>query len=263
MKKTLLAIALTASFTGSALAADLPMKAARPMAEPIVAANWTGCYLGAGAGYGMWNQEHITRDPILGTPVAGQVGSVTSGGRGWFGTVQVGCDYQFAQRWVIGAFADYDFGSIKGNFTPAASPAGLVGEEKLKSSWAAGGRIGYLVVPQLLTYVSGGYTQARFDAVNFIGGPVGSTTVMDAQTYKGWFIGSGVEYGIDFLPGLFWKTEYRYAQYDAESPAITRTSLTAGTAIIGFEDSKKYVQTIRSELVYRFNFGGGPVVARY
>jgi outer membrane immunogenic protein len=119
------------------------------------------------------------------------------------------------------------------------------------------------VVPQLLTYVSGGYTQARFDAVNFIGGPVGSTTVMDAQTYKGWFIGSGVEYGIDFLPGLFWKTEYRYAQYDAESPAITRTSLTAGTAIIGFEDSKKYVQTIRSELVYRFNFGGGPVVARY
>jgi outer membrane immunogenic protein len=86
---------------------------------------------------------------------------------------------------------------------------------------------------------------------------VPTVVALAPQTYKGWFLSTGYEYGIDFLPGLFWKTEYRYAQYDAESPAITRTSLTAGTAIIGFEDSKKYVQTIRSELVYRFNFGGG------
>jgi len=34
--------------------------------------------------------------------------------------------------------------------------------------------------------------------------------------------------------------------------------------LIGVENSKKDVQTIRTELVYRFNFGGGgPVVARY
>ena len=44
-----------------------------------------------------------------------------------------------------------------------------IGEEKLKNSWAAGGRIGWIPwsTQQLLVYVSGGYTQARFDGVNF------------------------------------------------------------------------------------------------
>ena len=36
-------------------------------------------------------------------------------------------------------------------------------EEKLRSQWAIGGRIGWLVTPQLLTYFSGGYTEAKFN----------------------------------------------------------------------------------------------------
>ncbi len=41
----------------------------------------------------------------------------SSGGKGWFGTVQAGCDYQFyTGSWavVVGAFGDYDFADIKG-----------------------------------------------------------------------------------------------------------------------------------------------------
>lgn len=261
MKKVLLSIALTAGLAGSAGAADLPTKA-RPMMPEPVATSWTGCYLGAGGGYGMFNQEHLTLDPF-GVPFTGQAGSVTTGGRGWFGTVQAGCDYQFAGRWVVGAFGDWDFGSIKGNLSPATTGNTFVGEEKLKSSWAAGGRLGYLVFPQLLTYVSGGYTQARFDGVSFASVAPGTALSMDAQTYKGWFIGSGVEYALDFLPGLFWKTEYRYATYGGERPALTIASAFAAPRLVGYEDSKKYVQTIRSELVWRFNFGGGPIMARY
>jgi outer membrane immunogenic protein len=229
----------------------------------VAVANWTGCYIGAGGGYGMFNQDHRTLDP-LGVPFAGQSGTVTTGGRGWFGTVQAGCDYQFSERWVVGAFGDWDFGSIKGNLSPAITGNAAVGEERLKNSWAVGGRVGYLVVPQLLTFISGGYTQARFDGVNFTV-PAPGNLSMDAQTYKGWFLGSGVEYAIDMLPGLYWKTEYRFAQYQAERPALTTVGIVGGPAggLVGFEDSKKYVQTIRSELVYRFNFGGGPVVAKY
>ena len=82
-----------------------------------------------------------------------------NGGRGWFGTVQVGCDYQIGSNIVIGAFGDYDFSGIKGDMSVALSSA-LVGEEKLKSSWAAGGRIGWVPfqASQLLVFVSGGYT---------------------------------------------------------------------------------------------------------
>ncbi|MFZ8504593.1 hypothetical protein ACO1M4_14280, partial [Staphylococcus aureus] len=69
----------------------------------------------------------------------------TAGGRGYFGTVQVGCDYQFALgSWnmVVGAFGDYDFASEKGNINLPVS--NLYGQEKLDSKWAIGGRIGWL-----------------------------------------------------------------------------------------------------------------------
>jgi outer membrane immunogenic protein len=267
MKKILLSIAVTAGMTSAALAADIPVKAARPMlAPPVVTTNWTGCYVGAGGGYGMWNQEHRTLDPQR-VPFVGQVGDVTSGGRGWFGTVQVGCDYQFGNRWVLGAFGDWDFGSLKGNMSPAIFNNFILGEEKLRYSWAAGGRVGYLIAPSVLGYISAGYTQARFDGVTFapivVPGAAATFLSMDAQTYGGWFIGSGYEYALDFLPGLFWKTEYRYATYGAKQVPL-RLNVAGVQTLFGYEDSKKYVQTIRTELVYRFNWGGaGPVMAKY
>jgi outer membrane immunogenic protein len=248
MKKLALHVtAISLLLAGTAGAADLrrpaPMKA--PLAPAPIAYNWTGCYVGAGGGYGMFNQD-----------VSVQGGGFESdfGGRGWFGTVQVGCDYQIAPYFVIGAFADYDFASIKGDILHA-TVLGLSAEEKLKSAWAAGGRIGWLPFPQLLTFVSGGYTQARFGAVNFIDG-----VSIDKHTYSGWFVGTGYEYGIGFLPGLYWKTEYRFADYGKENLAILDGGVPTGLSI----DSHKYTHMVRSELVWRFNWGGGaPVAARY
>ena len=226
MKKLAIAITAVAAFTGSAVAADMPVKA-RPYAPPVVTAyNWTGCYVGAGGGYGMYNQD-----------VSGFFGSntVTLGGRGWFGTGQVGCDYQVMPSIVIGAFGDYNFGSIKGSLFSV--------DEKLSWSWAAGGRIGWVALPNLLAYVSGGYTEAHFDQIDF------SYASIPATTYGGWFLGSGYEYGLGFMPGLFWKTEYRFADYQAQTVSVC-DPLGCDPAF----DSHKYVQTIRSELVYRFNW---------
>jgi outer membrane immunogenic protein len=228
MKKLAIAITAVAAFTGSAVAADMSVKA-RPYAPPVVTAyNWTGCYVGAGGGYGMYNQD-ISAD------TSGYFGNVTLGGRGWFGTGQVGCDYQVMPSIVIGAFGDYNFGSIKGTTGPV--------DEKLSWSWAAGGRIGWVALPNLLAYVSGGYTEARFDQID-----IDTATYIPATTYKGWFLGSGYEYGLGFMPGLFWKTEYRFADYQAQTVPVVFTD---GSASF---DSHKYVQTIRSELVYRFNW---------
>jgi outer membrane immunogenic protein len=251
-------VGLAVLLAGSASAADMRIPAKAPAPTPVVTYHWTGCYVGAGGGYGMFDQE----SQFIDTGVA--VGLTSdNGGRGWFGTVQVGCDYQVGSSFVIGVFGDYDFASIKGNMHPAAfGGGGLIGEEKLKSSWAAGGRIGWLPFQsqQLLVYVSGGYTQARFDAVDFtsiFGGGVVNTMVK--HTYDGYFIGSGYEYQLSWFPGLTWKTEYRFADYGTE-----RVQMAAGTFLLPNDhlDNRKYVQTIRSELVWRFNFGG-PVVARY
>lgn len=243
---------------GSASAADLrrpmPVKAA-PVA-PVMAYNWSGCYVGAGGGYGMFDQKSHFVDG------SAQFGlSNNNGGSGWFGTVQVGCDYQVSSNIVIGAFGDYDFSGIKGDMSLPTEA--LVGSEKLKSSWAAGGRIGWIPwsTTQFLVYVSGGYTEARFNAVGFRDAFDGDATVLSLakHTYSGWFIGSGYEYGMNFLPGLFWKTEYRFADYSADNVPLLAGGLQTGDYV----NSRKYVHTVRSELVWRFNFGGSPVVARY
>ena len=253
MKKSLIAGALItgavfgALVAGNAMAADMPTKAPLLKAPPP-AFSWTGCYIGVGAGYGMWNQEtfHET-DPGL---VADEASTTTGGGRGWLATGQVGCDYQIASSWVIGAFGDWDWANIHG--TPHFNDS-FVGDEKNSWNWAAGGRIGYAVMPMFLAYVGGGYTQAHFDQVNLADSTTGidALTFLPATTYHGWFLASGYEYGMAFLPGLFWKTEYRYSSFDAAD--LSHIDATTGLSNGFATNSKKFVQTIRSELVFRFN----------
>jgi outer membrane immunogenic protein len=145
----------------------------------------------------------------------------------------------------------------------------LIGHEKMSSAWAVGGRIGWVALPSLLVYFSGGYTEATFDRtdLNINTFPALLTPPLlsvDKRTYKGWFLGAGDEYALSFVPGLFWKTEYRFSEFDVESNTVRAfgTGLPIGDSI----DSKKFVHTVRSELVYRFNWsgvGGPPVAARY
>jgi outer membrane immunogenic protein len=188
--------------------------------------------------------------------------SITNGGNGWFGQGQFGCDYQFSTPVlfnlpiVVGAFGDYDGGSISGT----ADFPGVDGTERESAAWSAGARIGTLIAPRALTYVDGGWTQAHFDGVSYNlavagGGPVGLN--LAAQTYNGWFIGSGFEYALDWLPihGLFLKTEYRYSQYDTANVPITGTAagglvVPAGIAL----NSKEATEMLSTELVWRFNW---------
>ena len=155
----------------------------------------------AGGGYAFWQQDSFVT--LNGTPVTA---SQTNGGKGWFGQGQVGCDYQFTAPYfgvqtVIGAFGDFEGGSINGS----NSFPGLTGSEKESSTWAVGGRAGVLVTPRFLTYFDGGFTQARFDGVNYniaIAGGGSSGVSLAAQTYNGWFIGSGFEYALRLAADL-------------------------------------------------------------
>ena len=134
MKKLLIAAAAMALLTGSAQAADIPAPAPAYKGPAMVApprATWTGCYVGVGGGYGMWNQEHTTYDAAG----VSYFREVTTGGRGYFGTVQGGCDYQVSQ-FVVGVFGDYDFSSLKGTYNDVFRATS--GSEKLKWQWAAG-----------------------------------------------------------------------------------------------------------------------------
>lgn len=237
--------AITLLLAGAASAADIRMPVKAPPPAAVAVFSWTGCYVGGGGGYGMFDQRSQSFGLSPSVPY-------DNGGRGWFGTVQVGCDYQVAPSIVVGAFADYDFSGIKGDMGWSANAQ--VGKEKLRSSWAAGGRIGWLPSQRLLTYVSAGYTEASFDGITLLfangGGLTGS--IIPKHTYSGWFVGSGYEYSLGWLPGLFWKTEYRFADYGTDRLQIVFNGVAGADTI----NARKYVHTVRSELVWRFNTGG-------
>ena len=248
---------VTLATIGSAGAADLPMPAPVYNAPPPPVYNWTGCYVGGGGGYGMWSQD--TTGSIAG--IAAQ--QTTNGGKGWFGQGQAGCDYQFrlpflsfwSPNVVVGAFADYEYAGNGLRGTLAVPAVNSFGGENMPWTWAAGARAGVLVTPKFLTYFDGGYTQANFSQVNFQNGVTGAPQgfFVGANTYSGWFIGSGFEYSFDFLPGLFFKTEYRYSTFNsANLPVLTAAGGASPFAI----NSTKYTQLVSTELVWRFNWFG-------
>jgi len=160
------------------------------MAPPPPVVSWTGCYLCGGGGYGLSNIDHNFQNTVgFLTPTV----QTTSGGRGWLAGGGGGCDYQFGpgygfwSNWVVGAFADADWMNIHRNLAEGFG----AGDYKESSAWAVGGRIGYLVTPNVFTYWNGGYTQARFDGLTFStafpfgGAPIGTPVAsFGAHTYS-------------------------------------------------------------------------------
>jgi outer membrane immunogenic protein len=260
MKKMVVALAALAAFTGSASAADLaarPYTKAAPMAAPV--ASWTGLYIFGGGGGGLWDADSnvvsapgglaVTRDQRF-------------GGHGWFGTVGAGYDMQFG-GWVAGIFGDGQFGSQRGSVADASpfATAGFEATEKLRNSYAVGARLGYLVAPNVLSYVNGGWSGSEWSGASFstlaAGGGAASFTTPSFHR-NGWFVGGGFENSLNFFgitaPGWFMKTEYRSAFYDRTTLAETYVVGGLGTgAAVTF---KPWVQTISTSLVYRFNLGG-------
>jgi outer membrane immunogenic protein len=256
MKKLVIALFAVATFSGSAVAADLPARTytKAPALTPVY--NWTGFYIFGGGGYGMWDANQDTRT------AAGTILTISqkTGGDGFFGTVGAGYDWQVSQSWVGGVFADGQFGSIRGTMVDPLF--GLSGNEKDRTNWAAGVRLGYLVAPTVLSYVNGGYSGASFSSATLLttgGVPITTTPSFHRD---GWFVGGGVENQLGMLgfgPGWFMKTEYRAAQYSRIN--LPETIVATGALSPFVTTFKPLVQTVSTSLVYRFNWSG--VSAKY
>ena len=228
--------------------ASAPLYTKAPAAIP----SWTGFYLSGGGGYGL-----LTNDQSV-SSIFGPL-DARMGGRGWFGTVGGGYDWQFAPSWVGGVFADAQFGDIK-------TSADLVGTgraawPKNDLSYAIGVRAGYLVAPNVLSYVNGGYSHAEFTKADF--SPDLTSFTLPKTKYDGWFLGGGVENSLNIFgtssPGWFMKTEYRLAEYGRKSVSVIENG---GGAPLPYS-FKPYIQTVSTSLVYRFNWTGEPLVAKY
>ncbi len=239
MKKFLLGTVALIALGSAANAADL---AARYTKAPVVApvSNWTGFYVTGGFGYGLMSSDQHSTTGGAATSV-----DTRTGGRGYFGTVGLGYDYQLTPAWVVGVFGDAQFGDIRGDLIDITAP-GISGRLKNDAAYSAGARLGYLVAPNVLSYVNAGYSYGQFKGSTFSDG----VTAIDKSHRDGWFIGGGVENDLNFFgikaPGWFMKTEYRVTEYDRKNSLYNDGS---GNGIA----FKPYVQTVSTSLVYRFN----------
>ncbi len=261
MKKFVFAVVAATAFAGSAMAADMaPAPYTKAPPPVVVAPSWTGFYIFGGIGGGIWDADNHVVSTATGLPLTIDQ---RMGGDGWLGTAGAGYDWQFSHNWVAGVFADGMFGSLRGSIND--NLAGWTGTEKLHDTWAAGVRVGYLVAPNVLSYVNAGYTESFWSGSTLaptVGlAPIATTSSFDRS---GWFIGGGVENNLDIFgisaPGLFMKTEYRASYFNN---ITLPESFLDGTPVgrsATFNDS--LVQTVTTSLVYRFNWTG-PVVAKY
>src|ERR1700752_830100 len=269
---------------GAATAADMAVKARPAPPPPPPVANLTGCYIAGSVGYGLFDNETTGIDATGALFTPGTVLTRSDfGGRGWLAGGGGGCDYQFGfgggggifgtGQFVIGFLGDYYWSDMKGQRGSVAFGNFGFGQEKVDSQWAVGGRIGWLVNPNTLPYFSGGYTEATLTGVGNYFTQLPPAAFLDiglrGRTVQGWFLGGGVEYQSGWIPGLTWKTEYRFSEYDNINRAEFNTGLVGfngapGTLIGTVSSDKLFTQTVMTSLVYRFNFWGAPpVAARY
>lgn len=100
---------------------------------------------------------------------------------GFLGTLQIALDYQFAEQWVVGLFADVDWHSLEASYNSASSASlafpgagGGPGSINLLSAnananinvdwgFTLGGRLGYLMTPRTMIYGLAGYSQVNLD----------------------------------------------------------------------------------------------------
>jgi outer membrane immunogenic protein len=227
MRKAL--IAALAAFVGmgtSAYAADLGGSMKDAPVYDAAPQSWTGLYIGVGMGGGA-SVTDLSVNIFDEDETFEFFGFDGVGGEGALGTVQLGYDYQLSQRFVIGAFADYDFSGISTEIR--AFDSAFETEIDLDHMWTVGARFGFLATPDTLVYALLGYTQGEFSADDF-----------DIEVdVEGWSFGGGIETRLTENWSL--KGEYRFTQFDEES------------LFGGFIEFEPSVHTARAVLSYRFN----------
>ena len=291
MKKLFLASAaalVTLNAGGSALAADMPVKAPPP---PPPVYSWSGCYGGGFVGYGWGKSQHRSVDPreFPGSQLFGQVAeSAAPNGRGQpvsditsfnmsgaLGGFNVGCQYQFGW-WLIGVEGDgaatnkdgqasnFFNGKGAGNTPSPGSPRFRPFVSQTTERWMATARLrlGW-AVDKWLFFITGGGAWSGVDVTVF-DSQFAPTTAHHKKTLTGWTVGAGYEYALGY--GWSWKSEFLYIDYgwsrffdppDACSPNCDVFLNPREVSL------KNYI--FRTGLNYRFDWGKAPVavMAKY
>jgi outer membrane immunogenic protein len=254
MKRLLLSAAALGLFavTGSAFAAEMPLKAP----PPLPTWSWTGFYVGANAGYS-WGTDStdsyltststsvVTATTPAGVPIAGNgtttvspttigAGNASGDMDGWLGGFQAGYNWQHDQ-WVLGLETDFQWTGERDDPTFCSAtgcPTGsFIGTNTTSLPWfgTLRGRLGITSQPgdtswgPVLLYATGGLAYGRIDesySMGLVGGPTSAASF--DTTRAGWTVGGGGEARIGQSNWTV-KIEYLYVDFGDVSGGVSAT----------------------------------------
>ena len=277
MKKVLLGgVALiTLGFVGSAVAADMPIKA------PVVVSNtWTGFYVGGNAGGGLYHTSMgfaQTPDPALNPAgIVFDPVNFTDSHWGGLGGVQAGYNWQLSPSWVVGAEVDWDRVDV-GNGTgqqfltsngfgippciggaPPPGPGnchGLLQSQNLEWTATARAKLGYVFGSTMIYGTGGGAwgseeVSGQVAAANFF---TSSITTSQNHTVSGWVAGGGLE----FMATANWllRIEYLHYQFSGSTSTTAACSQCVPGPLAGpgtFTWNNSSFDSLRGALSYKF-----------
>jgi outer membrane immunogenic protein len=224
----------------------MPVKAPMHVAAPATF-SWTGCYVGANAGYGWGRNRNNFNDAIRsdptegGEPLPAEFASFDHNTSGGVAGGQIGCNYQFQQNWVVGVEGEFAWSGIKGSLTNPEDVAdpGQYSRFETKNLWNGdlALRLGYAVDRSLLygkvgaAWGSFRYTETHddFPTTHACATVTGVCSVSFTNTRAGLLLGVGWEYA--FTNNWTGKVEYDYINY--------------GSANIPYPDAVAAIQTVQ------------------
>jgi outer membrane immunogenic protein len=263
VKKFAFGMLAAVALTGSAFAADMaPRYTKAPPPPPVVVYNWTGCYIGGNVGGGWHKIEQSGLNTTAATVFVPPLDFGSAENSNFIGGAQIGCDYQFAGNWVVGVQGMFDFGDIRSrNNIPDARVAALAPfqQTRTRDIFTGTARVGYLFAPQVLGYVKGGGAWTRSFTEIYGTLPTPFLSESAGADRSGWTVGGGVEWM--FAKGWSVFGEYNYMDFGRDNITFTQAPGTVGSPTV--VSTRLTMQTALVGVNYKFNFGGGPVVAKY
>jgi outer membrane immunogenic protein len=248
-RQFLAGVALAAMMSGSAFAADMPLRTA---AAPVALYDWSGMYLGGVVG-GAWGTNDIS-DPglgIVGTALGVPV-IQTVNPSGFIGGIEGGSRYQFAKL-VVGWEADITWGNLNGtDATSFTSPIGPISRSiTTDTRWVATATstVGIAHNNWLLYGKAGvAYENVSYTDNWTVGGAsLFSGTGSNSRT--GWTVGTGIEWAV--WQNWSVKAEYDYLDFGTKNVPLSGTLAGAVGFAPGIQDSN-HINQFKAGLNYRF-----------
>jgi opacity protein-like surface antigen len=242
----------------------MPVKAMPVKAMPVMASSWNGIYVGGHAGYG-WGRDPMSESISISGTLPGVFGSdpifpSSINSNGYVAGFQAGVNRQMGS-FVTGLEMDLSATGIKGSTTnidldhdQAETPG-----DKLDMLGSARARLGYLALPNVLFYGTGGLGWTRVSQ-SFLEVTTGAHPGVNGSTFPawefGWVAGAGAE---TMLWNSNWLLRVEYLHYDfgsagdAAENVVANTILGSGSGSATESLGHLTADVVRTALSFKFN----------